>query len=299
MPIVFEKVSYEYSVGTPFSKVALRDVSLKIAEGESLCVLGATGSGKTTFALLTNGVLLPTKGSVFVDGLDTADKRVDIKEVRRRVGVVLQYPEHQFFLPTVEEEILYAPKNFLAAEQKELERSLEEALELLEIKKELLHRNPFELSGGEKRRVAIASILSYNPKYLVMDEPLVGLDSKVRSQLLRFLKALKEMGKTWIVISHDVDEFLFMADRFLVFHDGSLAFDGKREEFVLKAFDHLKEWGLYPSTKLRFLAALPKEIASFITDDEKLESAIVSSGLMDCEEVRNDRSFPLDGSRRF
>lgn len=286
MPVVFEKVSYEYSKGTPFSRLALKGISLEIKEGESVCVLGATGSGKTTFVLLSNGVLFPTEGYVSVDGLITTDKQINIKEVRKKVGVVLQYPEHQFFLPTVKEEILYAPKNFHSTNSAVLEKSLKDTLELLEIKEEILDRNPFELSGGEKRRVAIASVLSYSPKYLVMDEPLVGLDSKARSQLLDFLKKYREMKKTWIVVTHDVDAFLFTADRFLVFHEGAVAFDGKRNEFIENALERLEDWGLRPSTKLRFLKRLTGKDLQTINNDQELETILFSSKIVDCESLR-------------
>ncbi|WP_240739459.1 ATP-binding cassette domain-containing protein [Marinitoga lauensis] len=179
MPIEIKNVSYTYAEGTPFETTALKDINWKITENSMWVVLGKTGSGKTTLIQTLNGLLIPKNGEILVDGISTKDQKNDIKKIRERIGLVFQYPENQFFLPTVLEELLYAPKNF---NKNISQNDILNILNLVGLNRSFLGRNPFTLSGGEMRRVAIASVLSYNPKYIVFDEPTVGLDYSGRKK---------------------------------------------------------------------------------------------------------------------
>jgi len=282
LAISLERVSYVYSRGTPFQWCALRDVDLRIKEGTVACVLGGTGSGKTTLALLLNGILRPTTGRVIVDGMDTKDKTVDIREIRRRVGMVMQYPEHQFFLPTVREELLYAARNYLGDEIDE-ERILEKICEIVDLDRHLLEKNPFELSGGEKRRIAIGSILGYDPAYLVMDEPTVGLDSTGKKAFREVLVSMKERGKTLVIITHDLDFFVSLADEFVVLKEGKVMFSGRKGDFIKNIVPKLEEYGLKSTLKLRLMGNL-KDFSGI--DEDELIIRALSKGLITCPSSR-------------
>jgi len=257
-------------------------VDLRIKEGTVACVLGGTGSGKTTLALLLNGILRPTTGRVIVDGMDTKDKTVDIREIRRRVGMVMQYPEHQFFLPTVREELLYAARNYLGDEIDE-ERILEKICEIVDLDRHLLEKNPFELSGGEKRRIAIGSILGYDPAYLVMDEPTVGLDSTGKKAFREVLVSMKERGKTLVIITHDLDFFVSLADEFVVLKEGKVMFSGRKGDFIKNIVPKLEEYGLKSTLKLRLMGNL-KDFSGI--DEDELIIRALSKGLITCPSSR-------------
>lgn len=223
MPIVLENVSYTYMSGSPLSFPALHGVSLTIQEGEFLGVIGHTGAGKSTLMQHLNGLLVPTSGRVLVDGFDTRDKK-QRAEARKRVGMVFQYPEYQLFEETVKKDIAFGPKN-LGLTEAEIAARVSEAMRLVGLdEKAFAELSPFDLSGGEKRRAALAGILAMRPKYLVLDEPMAGLDPRGRRDILAMVSALRaQSGCTIVMVSHSMDDIAAAADRVLVLHDGATA----------------------------------------------------------------------------
>jgi energy-coupling factor transport system ATP-binding protein len=237
MSIEFSRVSFSYHKGTPLEKQALRDISLSLLPGEWKAVVGHTGSGKSTLAQLCNALLLPEGGRIEKDSRSYAamDKK-ELRLLRREVGLVFQYPEQQFFAETVEEEISFAPKNW-GVPPEELPRRVGEALEMVGFPRELSSRSPFALSGGQKRRVAIASVLAGEPDFLVLDEPTTGLDARGKRELLLLLESLRRRGMGILHITHDLDVALSWCDRVLVLHQGESVARGTPREIL----EHLRE----------------------------------------------------------
>jgi energy-coupling factor transport system ATP-binding protein len=216
MKLELVDVSYVYAPGTPFEIEALRGVSLAVEPGEVLGIVGGTGSGKSTLVQHMNLLLTPTKGEVLVDGVDARSLKKN--ELRRRVGLVFQFPESALFAPTVEEDVAFAPWQ-LALSEEEVRERVRESLRALEAG-ELAARSPFALSGGEKRRVAIAGVLAMRPEVLVLDEPTAGLDPATRQELLALILGLREAGTSVVLVSHDLDEVAEVADRVCALHEG-------------------------------------------------------------------------------
>jgi len=231
MSIEVRDVSYIYHKDTPLETVSLSNVSFSVESGEWVAIVGHTGSGKTTLAQMLNGLLFPSQGEVFVDGLKLYPKAPHLKSVRRKVGLAFQYPEHQLFAETVLEEMMYAPKNFGIPEEEAL-RKIKEALEIFDLDEEVLSRNPFELSGGQRRKVALASIVVTEPSYLVLDEPTAGLDFKGRQGLFSVLEAFKGRGVAIVQITHDIEMVLDYCDRLLILEDGRKKLCGPPGEVV-------------------------------------------------------------------
>ncbi len=231
MPIEFNSVEYTYSPGTPFEKRALEELSITIRDGEFVAVLGKTGSGKSTFVQLMNGILKPTIGKVMVDGIDTLEKGEEAFMIKKKVGLVFQYPEHQFFEENVISELSFGPKNF-GLDEETTRRNILKAIEMVGLERNVLLQSPFSLSGGEKRKVALASVLACDPKYIVFDEPTSGLDPISVKRLSKTLGTLKKTGKTLIVVTHSVEFALENFDRILFFSNGKLISDSPKEEFV-------------------------------------------------------------------
>ncbi len=219
MSIAVRDLVHIYHPGSPLQTKALDGVTFEAESGSWVAVVGHTGSGKSTLAQHLNGLLLPTEGSVCVDGIPVRHGEESLRKVRQKVGLVFQYPEQQLFEETVFKEVSFSPRNW-GFQAGRLEKSVEEALELVGIGEDLYEANPFRLSGGQKRRVAIASTLSSDPDYLVMDEPTAGLDSPGRRQLLGLLSDLKKLGKGIIHITHDMELALGLADTILVLDEG-------------------------------------------------------------------------------
>jgi energy-coupling factor transport system ATP-binding protein len=209
------EVGHVYAAGTPLAVEALREVNLSVEPGEVLGVVGGTGSGKSTLARHMNLLLEPTRGEVLVDGVDARELRRS--ELRRRVGLVFQFPEAALFAPTVREDVAFAPRQ-LGLDAPEVRRRVDEALGLLGAG-HLAERSPFRLSGGERRRVAIAGILAMRPETLVLDEPTAGLDPATRGELLEVLKRLRAGGTSVVLVSHDLDEVAEVADRVCALED--------------------------------------------------------------------------------
>jgi energy-coupling factor transport system ATP-binding protein len=243
--IAINHLSYTYDQGLSFEKKALDDVSLNIQEGQIAGIIGHTGSGKSTLIQHMNGLIkTSSKGKVLVDNEDLYDLRKDVHTVCQKVGMVFQYPEMQLFEETVEKDVGFGPKNLGLSDEIIKERVVE-ALEMVDLNYDKIHlRQPFFLSGGEKRRVAIAGILAMKPKYLVLDEPTAGLDPYTREQLLdEILKINKEKGITIIMVSHDMDEISRLTDVLYVMHKSKIALSGVTSQ-VFSQYDKIRELGL-------------------------------------------------------
>ena len=236
MPLAVENLSYTYMAGGPYETKALEEISFTIEDGEFVCLIGHTGSGKSTLVQHLNGLLSPTAGRVLVDGLDLADKGTDRRAVRLRVGLVFQYPENQLFEETVEKDIAFGPRN-LGLSDEEISRRVQEAMRRVSLDyKTFAQRSVFELSGGQMRRCAIAGVLAMEPEVLILDEPCAGLDPRGREEILSVISGLhKEMGTTIVMVSHSMEDVAQMADRVLVMDHGRIAMDGAPEEIFSDA----------------------------------------------------------------
>lgn len=244
-------LTYCYGRGTPFEKVALDSVSFEIEKGQFACIIGHTGSGKSTLVSHLNGLSRPESGSVFLGGEDIFKKGYDLRSVRFRVGLVFQYPEYQLFEETVYDDIAFGPKNMGLSADEVHERVIS-AAKALEIRPELLKKSPFELSGGQKRRVAIAGVIAMRPEVLVLDEPAAGLDPKGRERVMRLISEYREKtGSTVIIVSHSMETAAKYADKILVLSEGKLVFDGVADELFSKK-EELERIGLSlpPITKI-------------------------------------------------
>lgn len=220
--IKLENVSYVYMQGGPFEKTALNNINLEIGDGEFIGLIGHTGSGKSTLIQLLNGLIKPTEGRVRVAGFDLTDKKTKMRDVRFKVGLVMQYPEHQLFEETVFKDIAFGPQN-MGLPQEEIKNRVEFAANLVGLSKEILDKSPFDLSGGQKRRVAIAGVLAMEPKVLILDEPTAGLDPGGRDEILFKIKDMHErMDLTVILVSHSMEDVAKLADRILVMNSGSI-----------------------------------------------------------------------------
>lgn len=244
MFIEMKNVEFIYGYKTPFEKKALENINLSITKGEFIGIIGKTGSGKSTLVQLMNGLLVPQIGDVVVDGINTKDKK-RVKEIRKRVGLVFQYPEYQLFEETVYKDISFGPQN-LGFSEDEVKRRVKEVCELLEIPKELLEKSPFELSGGQKRRVAIAGILAMDPECIILDEPTAGLDMRGRKRIFSIIERLhKDAKKTIILISHSLEDVAMLCDRVIILNKGKIHFDGPKHE-AFENVELLEKSGLLP-----------------------------------------------------
>ena len=217
-----QELTYTYSAGTPFEKTAVDHVSLKIEEGQMVGVMGHTGSGKSTLIQHFNGLLQPTSGKVLLDGKDIWADRSKIRDVRFQVGLVFQYPEYQIFEETVFKDIAFGPKN-MGLDDAEIKRRVLETAHDIGLSEALMERSPFELSGGQKRRVAIAGVMAMEPKVLILDEPTAGLDPAGRDKILEHIKAYHERTKnTILIVSHSMEDIATFADKILVMSKAKL-----------------------------------------------------------------------------
>lgn len=242
MSIKLENVNYIYGKNGPFEKNALKNINLEIGENEFVGIIGHTGSGKSTLVQLLNGLLKPESGSVCVDGEDINKKGIKIKSIREKVGMVFQYPEYQLFEETVYKDIKFGLDNFAYNGDKDLR--IKETAEILDIDENLLEVSPFNLSGGQKRRVAIAGVLALNPKYLVLDEPAAGLDPYSRNMILDELyKIHKDKKITVILVSHSMEDIAKYAKKIIVMNKGEIAMSGNPSEIFCRE-EELKSIGL-------------------------------------------------------
>ena len=244
MPIVVEKLTHTYMPGSPFQATAIHDVSLTIEDGSFIGLIGHTGSGKSTLIQHLNGLLRPTSGRVLVDGKDLFAKDTDKREVRRKVGLVFQYPENQLFEETVAADIAFGPKN-LGLSQAEIDERVRDACRQVQIDYETLReRSVFELSGGQMRRVAIAGVLAMQPGTLILDEPCAGLDPRGRAEILGLIRGLhEERGTTVVMVSHSMDDVAALVGRVVVMNKGTIVMDGTPREIFMRGKE-LRAMGL-------------------------------------------------------
>ena len=235
MQITLERVSHIYQPGSPFQAAALRDVSLTVASGEFVALIGHTGSGKSTLAQHLNGLLQPTAGRVLIDGQDVNAKGYPRRAVRQRVGLVFQYPEHQLFEETVAKDVAFGPKN-LGLSPAEIDERVREAMGRVGLNyDEMAGKSPFELSGGQMRRAALAGVLAMRPEVLVLDEPAAGLDPQSRREMLDMIGGLHAQGATIVMVSHAMDDVAQYATRVVVMEQGTVAMTGTPEEIFRRA----------------------------------------------------------------
>jgi energy-coupling factor transport system ATP-binding protein len=241
--IELQNVCYTYGPGTPYAKIALKDVSLSIEAGKITGIIGHTGSGKSTLVRMLNGLLAPDSGRVLLDGVDiNADKKA-LASVRCRVGLVMQYPEYQLFDETVEKDIAFGPRN-MGLSSEDIAARVREAAGFTGLSEEILSKSPFDLSGGQKRRVAIAGILAMKPEVLVLDEPAAGLDPKGRREILGGLLRYRDTtGAAVVIVSHNMEDMASYADRIVVLRQAQTAFEGTPAE-VFARRGELEENGL-------------------------------------------------------
>ncbi|MCM1308358.1 MAG: energy-coupling factor transporter ATPase [Butyrivibrio sp.] len=275
MSIILNKVNYIYGEGTGFVRHALKDVSAVIGKNEFIGLIGHTGSGKSTLTQILNGLIRASSGSVYYDEQDIYDKSYNIKELRRKVGLVFQYPEHQLFESTVFKDVCFGPNN-LGLSRRDSELRAFEALEMAGMDKELFYNSPFELSGGQKRRAAIAGVLAMRPEVLILDEPTAGLDPKGRDEILGMIKSLHEKsGNTVILVSHSMEDVARYVDRILVMNDGRLLYDDA-PRVVFAHAEELERVGLSVPEATRVMRLLKERgfdaDTSAITTDEAFES---------------------------
>ena len=244
MSIKIENLTYVYMPKTPFEKKALDNVSLEIEDGEFLAVIGHTGSGKSTLIQHLNGLLKPASGKIYVDGTDITDKDTKLVDIRKKVGLVFQYPEYQLFEETIAKDIAYGPTN-LGLNEDEILRRVKKSMEMVGLDyDEYKDISPFELSGGQKRRVAIAGVIAMEPNVLILDEPTAGLDPAGRDDILEQIKFLHEKyNMTIILVSHSMEDVGKLAEKIIVMNDGHIELKGKPKE-VFREIDTLERIGL-------------------------------------------------------
>ncbi len=244
MSIIIENLTYVYDQGTPFETIALENINLEIESGEFVGLIGHTGSGKSTLIQHINGLIKPSTGKIIVNGFNITDDKVKLSEIRKKVGLVFQYPEYQLFEETVYKDIAFGPTN-LGLSKEEIDRRVRNAMDIVSLDfEEYKEKSPFELSGGQKRRAAIAGVLAMEPEVLILDEPTAGLDPRGRDEILGQIKRLHDEKKiTVVLVSHSMEDIAKLVERIIVMHNGKIEITGPKEE-VFKHADRLEEIGL-------------------------------------------------------
>ena len=272
-----EDLSHVYSAGTPFEKAAIEHINITIPQGQLVGLIGHTGSGKSTFIQHLNGLLAPTSGKVYVDGKDINTDKYTRRDVKWQVGLVFQYPEYQLFEETVYKDIAFGPKNMKLSEA-EVDERVREAAGFVGVDEELFEKSPLELSGGQKRRIAIAGVIAMRPGVLILDEPTAGLDPAGCRQILDNICAYREKtGSTVIIVSHNMDDAARLADRIVVFDHGSIVMDGMPEQVFSKP-EELSAIGLSIPHAAAIAVALRKrgvQLEGSIYTHEQLKAAVI------------------------
>ena len=273
MALTVQNLYHTYQPGTPNESHALKNISLSIEDGEFVGIIGHTGSGKSTLVQHFNGLLKPTQGEVLVDGVNINAKGTRLKEIRLQVGLVFQYPEYQLFEETAAKDIAFGPKN-LGLDEKEVQKRVRTAMKVVGLEYDKLkNQSPFDLSGGQKRRIAIAGVLAMSPKYLILDEPTAGLDPKGREEILEQVRMLKEtLQLTVILVSHSMDDVARYADRMIVMHQGEIALAGTPRE-VFRHYDELRTLGVGVPTVTDLMHQLRRKGMPVSTDIITVEEA--------------------------
>lgn len=273
MSIILDHVNHIYEAGTAMEFAALKDINLMIPDGQFIGLIGHTGSGKSTLVQHLNGLLVPTGGNIYYNGADIHDNDYNKKELRSKVGLVFQYPEHQLFEIDVFSDVCFGPKN-LGLSKKEVELRAYAALKQVGLEDEYFYQSPFDLSGGQKRRVAIAGVLAMQPEVLILDEPTAGLDPKGRDEILDRIAGLREeSGMTVILVSHSMEDVAKYVDRIIVMNKGQIMFDNEPRE-VFRYYRELEEVGL----------AAPQ--VTYIMQELKRNGFDVNTDIITIEEAR-------------
>lgn len=266
MEISFQDVTYTYSVGTPFEHQALYDFNVHLNQGDYVAIIGKTGSGKSTLVQILAGLLLPTSGTLRVGDVEITSRSKKLGDYRRQIGVVFQYPEHQLFEETVAKDIAFGPRN-LGCSTKEIERRVTEAMQWVGLASDLRDRSPFDLSGGQMRRVAIAGVLAMHPKILILDEPTAGLDYRGQRDLLSTLKRFhQELGCTVIHVTHNMNEAAQLADQIVLMSEGRLISTGKPHE-VFRNLPYIQTSGLDLPDVTKFIMMLNQGLSTPISTE--------------------------------
>lgn len=272
MPLILNHVDYVYGGDTELAVHALKDINLVIPDGQFIGLIGHTGSGKSTLVQHLNGLIKPTGGEIFFNGEDIHDADYDKKKLRSKVGLVFQYPEHQLFEIDVFSDVCFGPKN-LGLPKKEVELRAYAALKQVGLEDEFFYQSPFDLSGGQKRRVAIAGVLAMKPDILILDEPTAGLDPKGRDEILDQIASLhKEMGITVILVSHSMEDVAKYVERIIVMNKGSVLYDDTPKE-VFRHYKELEQVGLAAPQVTYIMQALLKEGIPVNTDATTIPEA--------------------------
>lgn len=279
-----QHITHTYAAGSPFEQHAIRDVSLTTVEGELLGVIGHTGSGKSTLIQHLNGLLRPNEGCILLDGRDIWENPKKIRDIRFKVGMVFQYPEYQLFEDTIYKDIAFGPRN-MGADEDEIDRRVRRAAADVGLSDDLLEKSPFDLSGGEKRRAAIAGVLAMEPEVLVLDEPTAGLDPRGREQILSMIQDYRaRSGKTVLLVSHSMEDIARLADRVLVMRHGEVAMLDTVERVFARA-DELEAMGLTVPAVTKILLLLRRKGVDVGTDVYTVDKAV-------------ERLLPLLGGER-
>ena len=276
MSIKLSDVNYTYMKDTPFEKTGIKNINLEISEGEFVAIIGRTGSGKSTLAQHLKGLLTPDSGTVIIDDVNINQNTVSAKAAKNKVGIVFQYPEQQLFEETVYKDVTFGPKNMGMPEEK-LENIAKQSLEFVSLDYEKYkNRSPFQLSGGQMRKVAIAGVIALKPKYLILDEPAAGLDPVGRDDLFeKISKLYQETGMTVILISHNMDDVARLAQRLIVMNNGEISIDDKPEQ-VFKYKEKLVAAGLALPQITELLSKLKQQGLAVEENIIKLDDAIVN-----------------------
>jgi energy-coupling factor transport system ATP-binding protein len=269
--ISVQNLTYTYNRGTSMAQEALSDVSFEINRGELFGIIGHSGSGKSTLIQHLNGLIRPQQGTVHVLGWSVS-QNADVKKIRQKAGLLFQYPEHQLFEETVFQDIAFGPKR-MGLDANEIDKRVLAAAEITGLSQEILERSPFELSGGQKRRVAIAGILAMKPEILILDEPAAGLDPAGRDEILSYAAQLREMGVTVILVSHSMEDIARLADRILVLRDGKIHACGKPQEVFVDE-SYLRQAGLSLPRAKAFLESVAMSFPEINTDFYTPETAV-------------------------
>lgn len=278
MSIILDKINYLYSEGTAYQVQALKDINLILEDGQFIGIIGHTGSGKSTLIQHLNGLLRASSGHIYVDGRDIYDDDYNMRELRSHVGMVFQYPDHQLFETTNFDDVCFGPKN-QGLDRRTAELRAYEALKSVGFPDELFYQPPFDLSGGQKRRVAIAGVLAMNPQVLILDEPTAGLDPAGRDEILELISRMhKERGITVILVSHSMEDVAKYVDRIIVMNQGGVMLDGKPRE-VFRYYKELEAVGLAAPQVTYLMHDLAKQGLEVDLDAATVESAADSIAL--------------------